>query len=994
MFRNPLFVFTFLALLLGQAAFGQQNHFKHFGLDDGLPQSQVFDVHQDSRGFIWVATRGGGIARFDGQEFKNYNTKQGLINNFVNCIHEGSNGDLWIGTKSGLSHYDGLRFTSYKLSSGGDVRVLSVQVVDSTVLMGTSNGLYQLQNNQVSRIDGLDEDISFYVNAIELYNDTLYVGSNRGLYLLEKSSWKVIRVMTTRDGLPDGYIQALEPDSAGVWVGTYGKGIRYLEKGKVTDPYLPIPWNTICYDIKRTPDNKIWIATQSFGAFMYDFEQEKLTHYTLSNGLANNHVRSIELDDWGNVWLGTSGGGLNQYAGQQFNHITEKEGLSDNYIYSAFEDMEGNLWVGAGRKGVVRKDSNGYVQYGRDSGFADVKVKAIDQSKDSTVWFGTEGKGLGLYRNGKFDWFTVRNGLCGNYIKDVECTEGGKIWVATLDGGISELTPQKGGYKARNYKYLTEIPSNRVFALHEDNTGRMWFGTESKGLGVIHDGKAKMIIEDVGLNYVNIRAIRSEGGYIWMATSGGLMRYEVKTKELEKMADEELKSNNLYLLEFDLDKNLYVGHERGLEKLKVNETGDIIEVDYYGASEGFLGIETCQNASFCDKQGYMWFGTINGLTRYNPKVVQVNTTPPRIWMDHVGLFYENLQANSYGYKPLGWGQKQGSPVFPYDKNHLSFSFIGVDLSNPTKLGYQWKLEGFDEDWIKLTTKKDAIYSNLPPGEYVLKYRSVSGQGVTSKTMEWPFTIHAPFWQMWWFRLLKWAIPLLLLALIIGIYVRRIKVRGKREREKLILEKELIELEQKALRLQMNPHFLFNALNSIQSLVALENHQDARKYLQKFAKLMRLTLQNSRVDSIALSDEILTLKNYMELEQLTRSPAFNYEITTSDDIQPEEVYIPPMMLQPFVENAIKHGLPDLGSDGHIAVAFNRIGEAIECRIRDNGIGRKAAEEKVKGKSKTHESAAIQVITDRLRILNKEHQGNLIEIRDLDEGTEVVITLANV
>ncbi|MBO6517102.1 MAG: histidine kinase, partial [Bacteroidia bacterium] len=508
----------------------------------------------------------------------------------------------------------------------------------------------------------------------------------------------------------------------------------------------------------------------------------------------------------------------------------------------------------------------------------------------------------------------------------------------------------------------------------------------------IVNGGAEIVVSDIDLKYSNIRAIRSRDSLVWMATSSGLVRYNQNSGELMTLVEDELRSNNLYLLEFDLQGSLYVGHEQGLEKLKVNETGDVIEVDFYGVAEGFLGIETCQNASFCDRQGNVWFGTINGLTQYNPNVLEVNTTPPKIWLDNIDLFYERLRTGRFEYEPVAWNELRSRPIFPYDQNHLSFSFVGIDLNSPTKIMYQWKLQGFDDDWIRPTSKQDAIYSNLPPGDYTLMYRSISVQGVESEVGEWAFSIHAPFWQMWWFKLLKWLVPFLIVATIILLYIRRIKLKGRREREKLILEKELIELEQKALRLQMNPHFLFNALNSIQSLVALENHQDARKYLQKFAKLMRLTLQNSRVESITLSDEIITLRNYMELEQLTRKPAFDFAISHGEDVNPENLYIPPMMLQPFIENSIKHGLPDLGDKGRIELRFEQHGDKLVCSITDNGIGRKAAEQRAKDKSKSHESAAIQVITDRLNILNQEHPGNTLAIHDLEEGTAVVITLA--
>lgn len=989
MLKRGLFC-LFCAVVIHVNAFGQQNFFRHFGLEDGLPQSQVFDVLSDSRGFIWVGTRGGGIARFDGNSFKPYNTNDGLINNFVNCLYEDGKGDIWIGTQSGVSRYNGLGFTNYALSKDGDVRVLSMHEMDSTLYIGTSNGLFVRERDSIRKIENQDTNDNFYITALSSYGQHVYMGTNRGLYLLNKRNQKTVRYISTVDGLPDNYIQCLLTDSTGVWIGTYGKGIRFYDGDEVARTTLPLPYNTICYDLMKLGSD-LWIATQDNGVFVVNLSDQKIARYGISSGLTNNHVRSLALDDWGNVWLGTSGGGLNQFAGQQFNHLTTKDGLPENYVYAIAQDRDGAVWAGTGRRGVVKIDSGRYTVYGQDSGFANIKVKAIGSSLDGTIWFGTEGEGLAYFQDSVFRWLTVKSGLCGNYIKDIVCVRKSDVWVASLDGGISHITRVKGGYSIKNYRYLTELPSNRIHALHADAKDVIWFGTESKGVGNVSNGKVNMLLSESQLDYQNIRAIRSNKNGIWIATSGGLYRYEWKSDKLTKPIKEGLRSSNLYLLEFDKLGHLYLGHERGLEKLTLNETGDVIEIEHFGVADGFSGIETCQNASLCDREGNLWFGTINGLTQYNPNNIQTNEVPPKIWLDNIDLFYEQLVPNTFNYAPLSWNNLTSSPSFPYDQNHLTFSFTGIDLNNPTKLMYQWKLEGFDGEWRKPTQKRDAVYSNLPSGLYSLKYKAISSDGIESEIKEWPFEIKLPFWKTWWFRLLTWAVPLLIIVLIVWVYVQRIKARGQREREKLEVEKELVELEQKALRLQMNPHFLFNALNSIQSLVALEKHQEARKYLQKFAKLMRLTLQNSRVESIPLSDEITTLSNYVELEQFSMKSPFTFSISTSDDINPDNIYIPPMMLQPFVENAIKHGLPELGASGKLDVRFELDQQTLICTITDNGIGRTAAIEKAKGKSKSHESAAIQVITDRLNILNKAHTGNSLEIQDLEQGTAVIIRL---
>ena len=280
----------------------------------------------------------------------------------------------------------------------------------NSVGIGTSNGLYIRIQDSLQKVVNQDTNDNFYVTAMTSFGQHVYMGTNRGLYLLNKRNNNTVRFISKVDGLPDNYIQCLLSDSNGVWVGTYGKGIRFYNGDEIISKSLPLPYNTICYDLMKV-DNALWVATQDNGVFVVELEDQKINRYGISSGLTNNHVRSLALDDWGNIWLGTSGGGLNQFAGQQFNHLTTKEGLPDNYIYAVHQDRTGAIWAGTGRKGVVKIDSGRYTVYGQDSGFANIKVKAIGASLDGTVWFGTEGEGLASFYDSTFKWLTVKNGL-------------------------------------------------------------------------------------------------------------------------------------------------------------------------------------------------------------------------------------------------------------------------------------------------------------------------------------------------------------------------------------------------------------------------------------------------------------------------------------------------------------------------------------------------------------------------------------------------------
>jgi len=983
-------VFLFLVGLISIPALGQQQFFRQYGLENGLPQSQVFAVHGSENGFIWVGTQGGGLARFDGLEFEIFNTKQGLTDNFINALIE-FNGKLWIATRSGLTVYKDNRFTQVELENS-DAEITAIHVSGEKLLVGVENGIEVIDTDSSHRFMALDSSDGFVITNICNYKNEIWVGSNLGIYRLDAGDLSLIKTLHVRDGLADEYVQSLHSDGNSVWVGSYGRGLRYFNGETFSDLYSSLPANTVVHDLLLNRDSSLWVATQSRGVYVIDLKTGNTQQYSVQQGLSNNHVRSLSLDAWGNMWLGTSGGGLNQFSGQAFTHYTGDDGLKANYIYAVEQSTSGAIWIANGRKGVVQFDGNQFLPFALDSLVGNYKIKTIAIESDSSIWLGTEGEGL-IYTNGKeIVRYTADNGLCGNYVKDLELSRGA-LWVATLDGGISKIGLGKPGMKSvkryiRNYRYLTELPSNRIHALHRKGDV-IWYGTEEKGFGYIDGKRIEVVVDETQIGGQNVRAIRSSGDDIWVATSNGLFRYGTTTKQLDTINSDWLTSTNLYLLSFDESNHLYVGHERGLDVLTINETGDVIESDYYGASDGFLGIETCQNACLPAQDGSMWFGTVNGLTRFFPSATTIKHGKPKVFLQHVNLFYEPLVIDRYKAIVTKTG-KLKSPILNYDQNHLTFVLKGVDLQAPAKLQYQWWLEGFDKNWSPPGKKNEAVYSNLPPGEYVFHYKALSEDSESVQTASYSFSIEQPYWETFYFRFLMWFIPGLIIILLVWSYIRQIKKRAKREREKLEFDKELIELEQKALRLQMNPHFLFNALNSIQSLVALEQHKEARQYLQKFAKLMRLTLSNSRVDTIPLSDEIATLENYMALEQLSMKEPFTYKVDAVG-INPDDVYLPPMMIQPFVENAIKHGLPAKGSDGGLSITFEQENATLICRVRDNGMGREAAIKKAKEKSKSHESAAIQVITDRIEMLNTEHPGNALQLIDHENGTEVVIRL---
>jgi len=257
----------------------------------------------------------------------------------------------------------------------------------------------------------------------------------------------------------------------------------------------------------------------------------------------------------------------------------------------------------------------------------------------------------------------------------------------------------------------------------------------------------------------------------------------------------------------------------------------------------------------------LWFGTMNGLTKYNPSSATNNPIPPIVNITAVNLNYEPLSQTEF----KKWANPRGGILpgleLPHDQNDLEFEFQGINLSNPEKVLYQWKLEGANNDWTPLRAKNTADFNNLPPNNYTFSLRAFNEDGVANETpFEMSFTILPPFWQTWWFRLVSILLGVFLIGYFIRFRINQVRQKAAREKEKLEMEKNLLSLEQKALQLQMNPHFIFNALNSIQSLISQKNEKKARYQLAKFSKLMRSILENSRSQFITLEDEIQTLQN--------------------------------------------------------------------------------------------------------------------------------------
>lgn len=1001
---RPFHILSFLILLCWQTkTIAQQHNFANYSVAEGLAQSQIPTMLEDRQGYLWLGTKGGGLCRFDGQSFTTFTTQHGLVSNYIQTIYEAKNGILWISTSNGINQLKDSKFINFNKNKN---LIVNAFLEDSKGLLwlATNQGVYLFENDQF--IDffsqkGITKKEVFHT----LYEDAkgqIWLGGKNGLFKIKDNTIEEIK---QQNGAACTDILSIhEPKNELIWIATYNQGI-YLSDGDKILRHLTIsdqlPSNKI-QTITSDKTGNVWLGSANKGVAIWHPKTLEYTILTNQNGLPNNNVQCILEDTWGNIWLGTSGGGLSKYSGQQFEHFNKTNGLKGDYIQAIAEGKNQELWVATSNNGIQTYKNERFQNFGENSDLLNTSCQALFTDQFNHLWIGTTDKGLTVFLDSLFLTFTKENGLASNTIIAISEDQLGNIWAASETGGITKIEwndtiPSQSILTTFSTK--NGLPSNAINTLHVDRQNSVWIATNN-GIALLKNDKIIKVFNSntKKLKDNNIRSLaEDQRGNLWYGTAGrGIGSIRIYENGFPiKNTYPNLTSGNIKLLKTDAKNNLWVGTEKGLDYLKLDEASKILTINHFGKTDGFKGIETTQNVVLEDNENNLWFGTVNGLTKYNKSFQKGKEYPPKLTIQNIQLAEQNIQETIYKRAFNNWATLK----LPYDQNNINFKVAATHLSYPNDLLYQWKLEGVNKDWSVSTTQNEAKYPFLPVGKYNLKIRATTAKGkVFSETLAFPFEIAHPFWQTWWFRLGAVLAGISAISLFIKWRINRVRKNAQQIQNKLELDKKLLELEQKALQLQMNPHFIFNALNSIQGSINPNDIKMARLQLAKFSKLMRATLENARTDTIPLEEEILMLSNYLSLEQFSNGNTFDYEIKVAENIDSETVYLPTMILQPFVENAIIHGVLHLETRGKINVNFTRIGKRLNCSIEDNGIGRTKAKALKSQIAQQHKSAALEITRERLDLMrNGKAAKNSLQIIDVVDsdgqalGTRVEIIL---
>ena len=378
------------------------------------------------------------------------------------------------------------------------------------------------------------------------------------------------------------------------------------------------------------------------------------------------------------------------------------------------------------------------------------------------------------------------------------------------------------------------------------------------------------------------------------------------------------------------------------------------------------------NTVFRDNQNSIWIASSNkGLYKYNSIK---ETVTPTIYIENISVNYKNIDSLNVT-----------NLVLKPDQNNISFTFKTVDLKNAKNIEYRYKLKN---DFTPWSHQNKVDFANLKAAKYTFIVQSKNGKTL-SKKVSFSFSIEKPIYKKVWFLIVCGIIFCLLLAGFIDLYIRKLKKKNQQKLNALKTANHLLTLEQKALQLQMNPHFIFNVLNGIKALGNSGKPKELNKIISQFSILLRSVLNNSRLEEISLKNEIETLKNYLELEQKMNSISFDYIIETSlNNIDSEEILFPPMLLQPFVENCIKHAFQPNTTAPKIRILFEVKHNFLHFMIEDNGIGyHQSKKEKIKT---NHQSVALEVTKERIQHISKHNSFSIEEIKNEKEISGTIIS----
>ncbi len=929
----------------------QKPHFRNFEVKDGLPSSEVYSAMQDSKGYIWFCTDAG-VSRYDGYSFKNFSTQHGLPDNTVFGSTEDSKGRIWFRSMSGkLSYY--LNDSIYVIGANERITarimnsiITSLQIdQNDTIWCGVSN------NNGFYKIAPPYEAANFqFINPGFSGAFLLEVDKRKGIWggldypkLPIPDTLEVFRLSKNGDRkrvrgplkiLPNSKILFARSDKM-ILTGenelTISSGDNYIHKLFPTSPIS-------LYEDRD--DEIIWAGFYRDGVRIFD---KTLTVLNKSHYLEGISVSGIEKDREGGYWFTTIGNGVYYMASNDFLYYDMSENPPNTKALSILSLDTASVLAGL-------SDGSIY-QYGIDT-----KQKFIHQSITSIYHLGMAKAGLLLVGTRHSYLAPIANNdktipvfeeMGSPAIKCSARNQNGDLWAGNY-ANLYKIDLKTGK------TIVQKRAKSRIISMVCDTKGSVWLGCVN-GLWEFSSGQFIYWGDRYPLlkNCIQDMCITKDSLW-WFATKGaGLIVFD-HGKCFQLNAAKGLSSNICKSITKDSNGIIWLGTNMGINRITPLSWGNF-KIETFTLDDG---LPTNEIEQLTLSGHYIWAATNEGVCFFDTRISSDPKIPPPVYITSCDVNYQKKDFSLLN-------------SLHYTQNFIHINFTGLAYKRGSGLRYKYRLEGLDSTW-NYTDATSIQYAPLPPGDYTFKVYALHVNGLESiHPAILHFHIDKPFWLRLWFILTYSTLGFLL---IYFIYNQRLKAIKKRLLKEEIITRKISEIELKALRAQMNPHFIFNCIASIQNFILKSDTESANKYLSKFSRLIRLVLTNSTHEYISLEIELETLGLYLELESMRFREKFSYVFRVHPDIDPGKILIAPLILQPYVENAIWHGLMHLSErKGELLITLGKSGDVLKCCIEDNGIGRKKSLESKQGSK--HKSFGLSITRERLENINAIYKSKL-------------------
>jgi ligand-binding sensor domain-containing protein/serine phosphatase RsbU (regulator of sigma subunit) len=770
--------FIFLCVVSLSVLKAQDYNFKHYGQKQGLANANIKCIFQDSYGFLWFATQGGGISKFDGKTFTNYDKQDGLVGNDVICITEDEQHSIWIGTVDGVSKYDRKKFINYTVDNGlKENKVFHIFCDGSKIWISTfGGGIAILENEKFSYLttsEGLSSDKVFSV--FKAKSGKYWIGTSKGgINLYNGKSFTVIK--ESKNFSSASAFCFYETSDGKIWIGTPGKGIFYLENNAFHQIDIPLVNTDYISKIIEDKQHNVWCATEHGLVKLYKDLTFKI--FNIDNGLAGVDISSVICDYEGSIWVSCFGNGVYKLTNEALSVYTKQHGLNDNRVIAFCKKSEGFLFSTTSGLNVFNNGIISPIELPKE--LRDEIITSL-LLENNALYVGTLSKGLFILTESSKNKFSLLKTI--NKIDSVELKtivtsiqkNENIIWVSLYGTGIIRI---KNGEYSLYCKENNLLPTNDVMCIYSI-LDDLWIGTI--GEGVLRLNTTTNIMTQFGkkegFTSTNVFSINELNKHIIVGSiDEGIFIYNKKKfNNINKKFG--LLSNSINTIQKAKDNSLWIGTDLGINKITLKNDFSLLEIKAYTDEDGLKSSAIEQNASI-EQDGYLYFGTGSGLVSYNAKEDIVSDVKPKVLISDLVLKYSKIDLSKITFDSLSKLNLPINPVFNYKQNDITFKFKA--LSTQTTY-YQFLLEGYDKDWSPLQVNNEAVFTNLSPGKYVFKLKAINKYNIESDVIEYNFEITPPFYMRWWFFVLS-------IVTIIASIFSFIKYRT----QKLIKEKQVLE----------------------------------------------------------------------------------------------------------------------------------------------------------------------------------------------------------